>query len=92
MTVHDYEQKFIQLEKFSPTSCPNEKAYANKFIQGLRFALKDRVVNQMPQTLAQAMEIACFFEEMLDEQFRPLKKDKTKSASGNNNEGVTNQV
>lgn len=46
----------------------------------------------MPQTLAQAMEIACFFEEMLDEQFGPLKKDKTKSASGNNNEGVTNQV
>ena len=45
MTVRDYEQKFIQLERFSPGLCTTEKVRANKFLWGLRFALKDRVVN-----------------------------------------------
>ena len=48
MTVREYEQKFIQLERFTPGLCSNEKARANKFLWGLRFALKDRVVNQRP--------------------------------------------
>ena len=79
MTVRDYEQKFIQLERFSPGLCTTEKAQANKFLWGLRFALKDRVINQRPQTLAHAVEIDCLSEEVLNEQFRPLqKKDKNK--------------
>ena len=88
MIVRDYERKFIQLERFSPGLCTTEKARANKFLWGLQFALKDRVVNQRPQTLSQAVEIACLSEEVLNEQFRLLqKKDKNKgsSSSGNNN-------
>ena len=46
LTIRDYEQKFIQLERFSPGICTTEKARANKFLWGLRFTLKDRVVNQ----------------------------------------------
>ena len=74
-------------------------ARANKFLWGLRFALKDRVVNQRPQTLAQTVEIACLTEEVLNEQFGSLqRKDKGKGASGsgsgnnNNNKGVVNQT
>ena len=72
ITVWDYEQKFIQLERFSPGLCTTEKVRANKFLWGLRFALKDRVVNHRPQTLAQAVEIACLSEEVLNEKFGPL--------------------
>ena len=83
MTVREYEQKFIQLERFSPGMCSTEKARANKFLWGLRFALKDRVVNQRPQTLAQTVEIACLSEEVLNEQYGALqKKDKGKGTSG----------
>ena len=79
MTVRDYEQKFIQLERFAPGLCTTERARANKFLWGLRFGLKDRVVNQRPHTLTQAVEIACLSEEVLNEQFGPLqKKDKGK--------------
>ena len=74
LTVRDYEEKFIQLERFSPGICTTEKARANKFLWGLRFTLKDRVISQRPQTLAQAVEIACLAEEVLNEQFRPLQK------------------
>ena len=90
MTVREYEQKFIQLERFSPGMCSTEKARANKFLWGLRFALKDRVVNQRPQTLAQAVEIACLSEEVLNEQYGPLKKDKGKGVN-NNNKNANNQ-
>ena len=99
MTVRDYEQKFIQLERFALGLCSTEKSHANKFLWGLRFALKDRVVNQRPQTLAQAVEIACLSEEVLNEQFGSLqRKDKGKGASdsgsGNNNnsKGVVNRT
>ena len=99
MTVRDNEQKFIQLERFALGLCTTEKSLANKFLWGLRFALKDRVVNQRPQTLAQAVEIACLSEEVLNEQFGSLqKKDKGKGASGsrsgnnNNSKGVVNQT
>ena len=46
------------------------------------------MISQRPQTLAQAVEIACSSEEVLNEQFGLLqKKDKNKgaSSSGNNN-------
>ena len=46
MNVWDYEHKFIQLERFALGLCATEKTCANKFLWGLRFALKDRVVNQ----------------------------------------------
>lgn len=59
MTVCDYEQKIIQLERFALTMCPIAKTRANKFIWGFGFALTDRVVNQRLQTLSQAMEIVC---------------------------------
>lgn len=58
MTILDYEQKFIWLERFTSTMCSIKKACANKFICGLRCALKDRIVNQRPQTLAQAVEMS----------------------------------
>ena len=45
MTVRDYEQKFIQLERFSLGICTTEKARANKFLWRLQFALKDRVIS-----------------------------------------------
>ena len=53
---------------------------------GLRFTLKDRVVNQRPQTLANAVAIACLSEEVLDEQYGPLQK-KEKNKNQNNNGG-----
>lgn len=71
--------------------CSTKKAHANKFIWGLACALKGTAVNQRPSTLAQAVEIACLSEEVLNEQFRPLKKDEGKTkGSGNNNNNVTN--
>lgn len=92
MTVCDYEQKFIQLERFAPTMCSAKKARTNKFIWCLRLALKDQVANQRPQTLAQPVQIACLLKEVLNEQFGPLKNDKGKtSVNGNNNKNVTNQ-
>lgn len=93
MITRDYGQQFIQFEKFAPTMCSTEKAHVNKFILGLRLALKDRVVNQKLQTLAQAMEFACQSKEVLNEQFGPLKKDNDKiTISGiNNNKNATNQ-
>ena len=94
LSVRDYEQKFIQLERFAPGLCANEKARANKFVWGLRFTLKDRVVNQRPQTLANAVAIACLSEEVLDEQYGPLqKKEKNKNQNNNSggNKGANNQ-
>lgn len=67
MTICDYEQKFIQMERFTPTMCPIEKTRVSKFIWVFGFALKDRVVSQRLQTLSQAMEIACLFEQVLNE-------------------------
>lgn len=32
MSVHDYKQKFIQLERFAPGLCVTEKAGVNKFV------------------------------------------------------------
>lgn len=45
---------------YSESSC-------EQVIWGLRFAFKDRVVNQKPQTLTQEVEIACLSEEVLNE-------------------------
>ena len=42
-------------------TCTTEKARANKFVWGLRFTLKDKVVNQRPLTLAVTIAIACAF-------------------------------
>lgn len=42
------------------------------FVWGLRFTFKDQMVNQMPQTLVEAVEISCLSEEVLIEQYRPL--------------------
>lgn len=64
MTVRDYEYKFIQLDRLRPSMCSSKKARANKFIQ--QFALKDRVVNERPQALAQAMECACLSQEVCE--------------------------
>ena len=48
-------------------------------------------MNQRPQTLAQAVEIACLSEEVLNEQLGPLqKKDKNKGASGSGNNNNNN--
>ena len=74
MTVREYEQKFIQLERFAPGLCATEKARTSKFVWGLRFALKDRVANQRARTLAEAVAIACVSKEVLDEQFGPWKE------------------
>lgn len=70
--------------------CSTQKARANKYIW--YFALKDRVVNERPQTLAQAMEIACLSQEVFNEQFGALKIEKNKTTvSGKNNKNVNNQ-
>ena len=45
-TVREYEQKFIQLERFAPSGCASERAHTNKFVWGLRFALKARTASQ----------------------------------------------
>lgn len=78
MIVHDYEQTFNQLERFASTMCSSEKARANKFIWVLMFALKDRVVNERPQTLAQVVEIACLSEEVLKEQLDLSRRMRAK--------------
>ena len=54
--------------------CATEKAQTSKFVWGLRFALKDRVANQRPRTLAEAVAIACVSGEDLNEQFGPWKE------------------
>lgn len=69
-----------------------KKAHVNKFIWGLRFVLKDRIVNQWPQSVAPAMEIACLWEEVLNEHFGAVKKDKEgkTTVNSNNSRNVTN--
>lgn len=58
MTIREFEQKFILLERFAPGLCANEMAQTTKFIWGLRFAIKDGVVNQKP-TNAVAIARVC---------------------------------
>lgn len=84
MSLRDYEQKFVQLERFAPGLCATKTARANKLVCVLRFTLKDRVVNQRPQTLVEVVGIECFFEKILNEQYGRLQKEKNKN---NNNCG-----
>ena len=84
MTVREYEQKFIQLERFAPGLCATEKVRTSKFVWGLRFALKDRVANHRARTLAQAVAIACVSEEVLNEKFGPWKEKGKKKLEGTN--------
>ena len=99
VTVSEFEQKFIQLERFAPGLCATERAQTNKFVWALRFALKDRVASQRPKTLAEAVAIACVAEDVLAEQYGPMnKKDKDKnknnngSSSSNNNKTAHTQA
>lgn len=65
MIVQEYEQKFIQLEWFTLELCAIEQARTNKFVWGSCFAFKDRLANQQPRTLAEAVAKAFLSEEIL---------------------------
>lgn len=39
---------------------------------------KDQVASQQPRTLAEAVVISCMVEEVLNEEYGPMSKDKTK--------------
>lgn len=82
MTIREYKQKFIQLERFAPRFCTTDKARTSKFILGLQVCTQGPSGKSMTQDIAEAAVITCVSEDVLTKQYRPMTtKDKTKSVS-----------
>ena len=58
LTVADYEAKFLELERYAPHICADERRRIGKFVDGLRGPIRRYVTVQDPSTFAAALRLA----------------------------------
>src|SRR5262249_14998991 len=62
MSVVEYEERFVELERFAPHVCATERSRVVRFVGGLKSYIRGRVIAQDHQTLASAVRAACLVE------------------------------
>lgn len=65
MTVMQYETKFMELSRYKPNLISTEKDKAKKFQDGLRKAIRDRIVPFMIEACPEAVRRALVVKETL---------------------------
>jgi hypothetical protein len=67
MTVTQYSTKFIELSKYAPTLIPNDRAKAEKFLDGLSAHIKERIAILKIKEYLKAVHTAMIAEQAIKE-------------------------
>src|SRR5262249_36392540 len=83
MTVMEYEARFVELEKFAPYICVDERMRASKFVYGLRGVIRSRIASQDHRTMASAVRAACLpgIEAKRDQEERKVSPQPSSVSS-----------
>jgi hypothetical protein len=67
MTVTQYSTKFIELSRYAPTLIPNDRAKAEKFLDGLSARIKERIAILKIKEYLKAVHTAMITEQAIKE-------------------------